>query len=133
MENMDRLPQQSPPKAVQSSKGDWLNLTSAGRLLGVSRKTLWRFWKAGYLRLARGKYTGRLYAHKDRLLVLPVYPLGRAARLIGVHYETLRLWAKRKKVMVWNLRFTKYGKGWRRVSIREILRLSEKVKRKRRM
>ncbi|MBL0058267.1 MAG: hypothetical protein IPP35_03975 [Elusimicrobia bacterium] len=92
----------------------------------MSKKTLWRFGRARYLPLVRGRRTGRLYALREHLLELPVYPLGRAARLIGVHYETIRQWIKRGKISAREIKFTRFGRGWRRVSIREIIRVSEK-------
>ena len=96
-----------------------LRLRKAARRLGVSPRTLLRAFKAKRLELFMPPGSRRWRVEPGALRAAALISLGRAAELLGIHYETARRWVKRRKLKV----YRDAPRSWARVSLQEIGRL----------
>ncbi|MBA7492650.1 hypothetical protein ES702_03200 [subsurface metagenome] len=67
-----------------------VTLDQAAGLLGVSRRSVHRFERRGFLDFQR--VGGRVYVDVDELMSAPLLTRGRAARLVGRSWWTARRW-----------------------------------------
>ncbi|HVA67122.1 MAG TPA: hypothetical protein VNK24_09410 [Elusimicrobiota bacterium] len=117
----------SPRIQANSKRAAYVGIGEAAKMLGVSRWALFNAAKESRLRLVKNR-RGFYYVRKDDLEDAPILTLGKAARLSGRHYETLRRAAKRGELKTirrivkgWN---GKPCSGYRHVSLREAARFS---------
>lgn len=123
------------------SRDPWLRLSRAARILGVSKRTLWRTRQRGLLktRIVWNREWGTVLVRWSDLQRAPLLTLGKAAQLCGLRYTTLRRWAKRGRLRCWRFRgpitgelakaFRAEGReppfkrvGYRRTSLQAVLR-----------
>jgi len=115
-------PQLATMTSFTARNSRWLSLRAAARLTGLSKKTLLRAGWDKRLKLAKSRKSHRWYVRQDVLVAAPILTLGRAARLIGIHYETARRWVADGKLSV----FRPVGKAYAWVSLAEAYRGKEK-------
>ncbi len=111
-------PRRQNPKRLWTG-AIWIPLRHAAAQLGLSKRTLLRAHQNCILPL--GKKKGVWYVRKEVLTSTPLLSIGKAAKHIGIHYETARNWAKVGKLLAVRLpKGRSMWSLWRRVSLAEI-------------
>ncbi len=67
-----------------------ITLTSAGQLLGLTRRSLERFQERGLLDFQRVE--GHVYVDMEQVMSAKLLTVGRAARLVGCCWRTAQRW-----------------------------------------
>jgi len=109
-----------------SHKKGWLFLREAAKKAGVSKKTLFRAYAYGQLVLRKGNRSGRWWVRWSAVRNAPLITAGRAAKRIGVHYETVRRWLKANAIQASQWLPPSSGiRAARRLSLSEIDRIKK--------
>lgn len=120
----------SNSKVGIGARDRWLSLSQAARALGLSKRTLWRARALNLVPVRLDFESMRHYVLWSRLVRAPLLTLGKAAKLCGLRYETLRRWAQKGRLKCWRVRFPWGGRGYRRTSYLEALRAVRRYRRK---